>query len=96
MVRIENAMFVICGVPRGSVLGLILFILYTDNICSLDSKALLSPMLFSRVIWNEVRIKAAKEFKKVVGLLNYQKLSINYNRTMFINFSMNNINENDY
>lgn len=52
---------------------------YADDTC----------LLFSGVSWKDVRSKATKGFKKVINYLNHRKLSINYNKTNFINFSIN-------
>jgi len=72
---------------------------YIDNICSLDIDGLIvkyadnTCLLFSRAYWNEVYLKAAKELNKVIEFINYRKLLINYNKTMFMNFMINNKEE---
>lgn len=41
-----------------------------------------------------LRMKATKRFKKVVDFLNHRKLSINYNKTMLMNFMINDTEDN--
>lgn len=78
-----------------------MFILYINSICDLkiDGQIITYAddicLLFSGVSWKDVRLKAAKEFKKVINYLNHRKLSINYKKTNFINFSIN-IDENNH
>lgn len=57
-----------------------LIVTYADDTC----------LLFSGVTWDEVRVKAIQHFKKVINYLNHRKLTINYKKTDFINFTINN------
>lgn len=45
--------------------------------------------LFFGVSWDYMQIKVTQKFKKVIAYLNYRKLSINYKKINFINFSIN-------
>ena len=98
IVQINNStgeeMSINCGVPQGSVLGSLLFILYINSICDLkiDGQIITyaddTCVLFSDVTWEDVRFKATKEVKKVINYLNHRKLTINYKKTNFIIFSI--------
>lgn len=43
---------------------------------------------FSGDTWDDMQIKAKLSFKKVLGYLNRIKVTINFNKTNFINFCM--------
>lgn len=53
-------------------------ITYADDTC----------LFFSGDTWDDVQTKVTLCFTKVLGHLNQRKLTINYNKTNFINFSI--------
>lgn len=82
------------GVPQGTVLGPILFILYINDLCEKDINGRIvtyaddTVLVYTDVSWSEVYKKANMSLKSVYEWLNDNLLTLNKTKTVYLPFSI--------
>lgn len=89
------------GVPQGSILGPTLFLIYINELCQfqpekgkLISYADDTVLMFAAETWVEVFDVAQTGFNTVTKWLHKNILTLNIEKTKFINFSLKNVPQN--
>lgn len=90
---ISGARTVNYGVPQGTVLGPLLFIIYVNSVMNLELEATVLSFADDTVIycesddWNNLKIKAEGCLKVIKKWFEYNKLTLNLLKTRFLCFT---------
>lgn len=92
--QISDTLKIKMGVPQGTVIGPLLFIIYINSLLSLKiegsaiSYADDTVLIFSDKTWDNVKNKATRGVNIVKNWLDCNKLSLNIKKTSFMAFSI--------
>lgn len=99
---ISNYRVVQYGVPQGTVLGPILFIMYINHLLNIRSTGKIisfaddTAIFYEASSWADLKIKVENDLKNLINWFDHKLLTINYKKTTYIPFSCNKRNSPDY
>lgn len=81
------------GVPQGTILGPLLFIIYLNNLFSVETSGNIFSFADDTVIfyesdsWDNLKLEIENDLKKIIHWFNSKLLTINFDKTVFVPFS---------
>jgi len=93
---LSNEFYMNCSELKCSVLGPVWFIMYINSLCNMKINGSIityaddTCLLFTDVTWDLVYNKAETELNRFIQNLNFKKITVNYEKTVFVAFSIYN------